>query len=100
MSYTLSSLAALGLILAFEGVSVAKTQESPLAAQRGTETSTSESSVEVGSRDSELTKALAARVRVCHISRHPRDGMPASEHACPLFVAEVSAPSAPAARAD
>jgi hypothetical protein len=40
-----------------------------------------------------------AHERICHISRHPRDGMPASEHACPLVVASGAGSSAPAALA-
>jgi len=39
------------------------------------------------------------RIRICHISRHPRDGVPAEEHACPLLIADatqaVIAPSMP-----
>lgn len=99
MSYTVLPLAAFALILAFEGVSVAKTQESPLAAQRATETSTSADPADVAAHEDGLVKT-AAHARVCHISRHPRDGMPASEHACPLFVADTSTPSAGAARAN
>ena len=36
-----------------------------------------------------MLESALARARVCHISRHPRDGLRASEHACPLLFADV-----------
>jgi len=33
-----------------------------------------------------------ARMPVCHISRHPLDGLRVSEHACPLLVADAATP--------
>jgi hypothetical protein len=29
----------------------------------------------------------SARIHLCHISHHPRDGLRPEEHACPLFIA-------------
>jgi hypothetical protein len=36
-------------------------------------------------------EARAGHAGVCHISRHPRDGVPASVHACPLAFASFEA---------
>jgi hypothetical protein len=31
----------------------------------------------------------ASQAPLCHISHHPRDGMPTEQHACPLLVAAL-----------
>jgi hypothetical protein len=38
-----------------------------------------------------------ARIYLCHISHHPRDGLRRDQHACPLFIA-VGQPSAASRR--
>jgi hypothetical protein len=35
------------------------------------------------------------RIALCHISHHPRDGLPPDLHACPLFIAIARPPAAP-----
>jgi len=99
-------LAALALLIACEGTSAAKTQAPSLqshhdasAAAASANTSVSSTSGVETSKPEAATFAanrvlvnseLAARIRICHISHHPLDGVPAEEHACPLFIAEVS----------
>lgn len=40
-----------------------------------------------------LEEWSASQIRMCHISRHPRDGIRASAHACPLLMADTRASS-------
>jgi hypothetical protein len=101
--YFSAPLAALALILAFEGTSAAKTRGdmAPMTEDASHASSAPESMstamTKTSSADRDLANsALAARIRVCHISRHPRDGMPPEEHACPLFIAEAAPAAAPA----
>jgi hypothetical protein len=102
--YFIAPVAALALVLAFEGTSAAKTRAELLPATRDlspvsapVEAASAPATTVAADRDL-ANSALAARIRICHISRHPRDGVPAEEHACPLFIAEA-APAA-AARVD
>jgi len=106
--YLSAPLLALALVLAFEGAAAAKTQ----AAEHATIREQSASAPQAVSQDAAPATAaaplasdhdfangpLATRIRICHISRHPRDGVPAEEHACPLLIADatqaVIAPSA------
>jgi hypothetical protein len=46
-----------------------------------------------------LTEGTLAAIRFCHISRHPRDGIRAALHACPLLVADVDMTASPAPNA-
>jgi hypothetical protein len=39
---------------------------------------------------------VASRMPICHISRHPRDGIRAELHACPLVVADRTENAPPA----
>jgi hypothetical protein len=39
-------------------------------------------------------EGAVAGIRLCHISHHPRDGMRAALHACPLVVADADADNA------
>ena len=100
----IAPLAALALILIFEGTSAAKTQAEMVPATQEASHASSPAAAEsaapatktfsVSSTDRDLANsALAARIRICHISRHPRDGMPPEEHACPLFIAEAVVPT-------
>jgi len=106
MSYVVAPFAALALLLAMEGVSAAKTQGALIAAGEQAAADSSATAASVVSAlplpdPGVVSRAAVARVRICHISRHPRDGMPASEHACPLFIAEASpGPESTAARPD
>jgi hypothetical protein len=34
-----------------------------------------------------------ARIYLCHISHHPRDGLRPEQHACPLFIAAAGKPA-------
>lgn len=70
---------AAALLVSLEGVSYARTTAQPLRAATEAQ------------RASQVTIVdELARVRVCHISRHPRDGVPATEHACPLVIADAA----------
>jgi|SRR5579863_1490563 hypothetical protein len=83
---------AAALLMSLEGVSHARTTREPIR------------TVTEAPRVSPVTIVdELARVRVCHISRHPRDGVPATGHACPLVIAdaaEVVVPVSSATRAD
>jgi hypothetical protein len=115
--YFLAPLAALAFVMAFEGTSAAKTQAGAVLAiqevSHFTSPATSPTPAAPASAQTPATSTLAAdrdfansviaaHVRICHISRHPRDGVPAEVHACPLLIAEASpAIATPAAvRAD
>jgi hypothetical protein len=82
---------AVALLVSFEGVSYARTTsqslrttlETSAAASAGSARTTEVSVVHTTSEDG------VARIRICHISKHPRDGVPATEHACPLIIAEA-----------
>jgi hypothetical protein len=85
-------LVAVALLVSWEGISHARTTGQPLR------TATEAARVAQPTIVDEL-----ARIRVCHISRHPRDGVPATEHACPLVIAdatEVVAPASSSTRAN
>jgi hypothetical protein len=71
-----------------EGVSSARTTAQPLRAQSETPAAAVHSTV----------GDVATRIRICHISKHPRDGMPAEEHACPLVIADATEVQASAPR--
>jgi len=98
--HLMPSVALLALLLSFEGTSYARTTAQPLLvaheapAAQGTKSSGElpDASVAIRPIETEI-----ARIRICHISRHPRDGMPAAEHACPLVVADAAEVLAPAA---
>jgi hypothetical protein len=74
------AVAFLASAASFEGVSNARTTAQPLRVQTETPAAAVHSS----------TGDVATRIRICHISKHPRDGMPAEEHACPLVIAEAT----------
>jgi hypothetical protein len=112
--YFSAPLLALSLVLAVEGVAAAKTPAAELATSHEASASASQvtspsaapvTAAATSASDREFANfvngPLAARIRICHISRHPRDGMPAEEHACPLFIADatqaVIVPSTPKA---
>lgn len=38
-------------------------------------------------RDRDDGAVAFTRIFLCHISNHPRDGLPPDQHACPLFIA-------------
>jgi hypothetical protein len=101
--YLSAPLLALALVLVFEGAAAAKTQ----AAEHATIREQSASAAQTASQDAApatvaarlasdrdlvvlANSALAMRIRICHISRHPRDGVPAEEHACPLLIADAT----------
>jgi hypothetical protein len=104
--YLLAPLAALALLMAFEGTSAAKTQAElvPGAAEMQSSPAPAEAakaSTTTFAADRDLANSVfAARIRICHISRHPRDGVPAEEHACPLFIADAAPAIAGAVRID
>ncbi len=49
-----------------------------------------------GYSSSPSTDDSLAGLRLCHISRHPRDGVRSEIHACPLLVADSDATLSPA----
>jgi hypothetical protein len=89
------------LVLAFEGAAAAKTHATELATSHEDSASASQgvspnaapatgtAPFAVDDRDF-ANSALATHIRICHISRHPRDGVPAEEHACPLLIADAT----------
>ncbi|HXW33734.1 MAG TPA: hypothetical protein VEJ87_04085 [Acidimicrobiales bacterium] len=92
------TLSVAALLVSFEGVSQARTTAEPLA---GREAPAAESprapgnvpdAAQMAARPTRVETGIA-RIRICHISRHPRDGVPATEHACPLVVAEADVAS-------
>jgi hypothetical protein len=103
--YFIAPVAALAMMLSLEGSSAAKTRADLISAATSgaSDASTTTSAVAAdaalevtpassqSNEKSDVTNPLfAARIRVCHISRHPRDGMPSEEHACPLLVAQAT----------
>jgi hypothetical protein len=84
---------AVALLVSFEGVSYARTTSQPL--RTTSETSAAVSAGSAGTKEASVIHAPSedgvARIRICHISKHPRDGVPATEHACPLIIAEADA---------
>lgn len=97
--YLSAPLLALALVLAFEGAAAAKTQAAELATSHEAIASAASQSPPAATATATATfaadrdfanSALAAHIRICHISRHPRDGVPAEEHACPLLVADAT----------
>jgi len=88
-------LVAVALLVSFEGVSYARTSAQPLRATIETAAVDGKSSGVVNSDEAPAVVRPTivnelARIRICHISRHPRDGAPATEHACPLVVADAA----------
>jgi hypothetical protein len=89
-------LVAVAMLISFEGVSYARTTAQPLRAV--TEASAAADGKAAGTASAKDGSAIHsasgdefARIRICHISKHPRDGVPATEHACPLIIAEADA---------
>jgi hypothetical protein len=85
------------LLASWEGVSQARTTAEPL---RGTIGASAGALSDAAADQRNLADRSVAfdelvRVRICHISRHPRDGIPAAEHACPLVIADASGVVAP-----
>jgi hypothetical protein len=76
-------------IALFEGVSFARTTLSTIAeyAQAGDVVAGDSAHGSVTKVEVSVER-LATRIPVCHISRHPRDGIRAELHACPLVLAD------------
>jgi hypothetical protein len=89
-------LVAVAVLVSWEGLSYARTTTQPLRAT--IEANATEAKSAGSNPDAVVQPTIAdpvARARVCHISRHPRDGVPATEHACPLVVADATDAVAP-----
>jgi hypothetical protein len=87
-------------VLSMQGVAGARTTGPTLSEQVEAYAPTTQSVVDAtakGDALGDVTQARLSPTRVCHISRHPRDGIPASIHACPLVFAAGDAvtPEAP-----
>jgi hypothetical protein len=91
--------------LAFEGTAYARTTESSVGALVEESADELASAIESvldsapaslrSSADRERADGTGdlARIALCHISHHPRDGLRPDQHACPLYIA-VERPSA------
>jgi hypothetical protein len=90
---------AVAFLVSAEGVSFARTTAQPLRAQTEAPTARSANVHDVAAAVHPTIGYEFARIRICHISRHPRDGVPAEEHACPLVIAYVADGLSSAARA-
>ncbi len=112
MRYRTTLGVAVASLLALEGVSFARTPATPVVAPASASTVDATIQLPVGanapstratqnefSSESPALQSANTRIRVCHISRHPRDGMRSEEHACPLFIAEAEAAAASSAGA-
>jgi hypothetical protein len=107
MRYRTTLGVAVASLLALEGVSFARTPATPVVAQASASTvdATTQARGEANpaardtqnefTSESPVLQSANARIRVCHISRHPRDGMRSEEHACPLFIADAQPAAAP-----
>jgi hypothetical protein len=89
-------LGAVAMLLSFEGVSYARTTAQPLRAVTEAAAAGDSKAADIASaKDESVIHSTSgdefARIRICHISKHPRDGVPATEHACPLIIAEADA---------
>jgi hypothetical protein len=96
MRYTVAWGVALVAVFAVEGTAAARTAlPGHATAQRAEDEVTveivRESALERIAVFAEVDRAGRsgghARIDLCHISRHPRDGLPPEQHACPLFIA-------------
>jgi hypothetical protein len=83
-------LVAVTCLVSAEGLSYARTTAQPLRAQTEAPTAQSANVHDIAATVHPTIGDEFARIRICHISRHPRDGMPAEEHACPLVIAYVA----------
>jgi|HubBroStandDraft_6_1064221.scaffolds.fasta_scaffold670370_2 hypothetical protein len=90
---------AVAFLVSAEGVSFARTTAQPMRAQTEAPTARSANVHDVAATVHPTIGDEFARIRICHISRHPRDGVPAEEHACPLVIAYVADGLSSAARA-
>jgi hypothetical protein len=84
VSVALASVVCVASLALAEQVALARTTGAPLDGPV-----TGVTAAQTVSAPQVAAPTVAARIRVCHISRHPRDGVPASEHACPLIVADL-----------
>lgn len=76
-------------ITLFEGVSFARTRWATIAEYAQAEDVVAVDSAHTSATNVEVpVERLATRIPVCHISRHPRDGIRAELHACPLVLAD------------
>jgi hypothetical protein len=105
MRYTVAWGLALVSVLAFEGISSARTTTLPGPA--GVQGAEDERPYAVAmlhdsapARPAVLAEVSRpggfddlARIYLCHISHHPRDGLRPEQHACPLFIAATSKPA-------
>jgi hypothetical protein len=72
-----------------EGVCFARTTLATIAEYAQTAEVVAVDSAHAGATKVEVPVVrLATRIPVCHISRHPRDGIRAELHACPLVLAD------------
>jgi hypothetical protein len=102
MSHGLVGWLALTSVLTIEGTGYAQTTEFSMRAWIE-EPDNDSSTVEVlpdaaptgltsSSRESADGSVTLRRISLCHISRHPRDGLRPDQHACPLFIAVQGPP--------
>jgi hypothetical protein len=88
MRYTVAWGLALVSVFAFEGVSSARTTTLP-----GLHDSAPASPAVLAEVSHPGGFDGLARIYLCHISHHPRDGLRPEQHACPLFIAAGSDPA-------
>jgi hypothetical protein len=96
---TTCALLAFVSVLAVERTSYALTMESPARAwleEPGQDVAASVAIVEAvpggssyADHDRVEGAVVMARIDLCHISHHPRDGLRPEQHACPLFIADA-----------
>jgi hypothetical protein len=112
MRYRAMCLLAFVSVLAAERTSYARTTASPARAwvveESGEDVGATVAIVEAAppgrssyvDPDRAEVGAGMARINLCHISHHPRDGLRPEQHACPLFIANAprSAPPLPLGR--